>query len=82
MKHLQERKHFDLSFYKEFQHILQKEVGYLLLQRVAFQQKMKLIRINIHAVILESKKSLSVVLFIPLIIVRRKRLGALIYFLL
>ena len=82
MKPLQERKHFDLSFCKEFQHILQKEVGYLLLQRVAFQQKMKLIRINIHAVILESKKSLSVVLFIPLITVRRKRLGALIYFLL
>ena len=51
MEPLQERKPFDLPFCKDFQYILQKEVGYLLLHLIIFQQKMKLIQINLHAVI-------------------------------
>ena len=81
MKPLQGRKPFDLSFCKDNQHILQNEFGTsstfsLHVFRIA-QQKRKLIPINLHAVILESQKSLSVVFFILLIVVRTKRSNAL-----
>ena len=81
MKPLQGRKPFDLPFCKDIQHILQNEFGAssafsLHVFRIA-QQKGKLIPINLHAVILKSQKSLSVVFFISLIVVRTKRSDAL-----